>query len=98
MPPISFAAAILSRPTTISGSDYRAGAGNAYTLSYMSQMGGWSILDYGLNFASDPVPIFASGYASYLSAWALMNTGTPESNYGYWYPGKDNDGGAGRRL
>lgn len=35
------------------------------------------------------------GYASYLSAWALMNTGTPESNYGYWYPGKANDGGAG---
>ena len=24
-----------------------------------------------------------------------MNTGTPESNYGYWYPGKANDGGAG---
>jgi hypothetical protein len=24
-----------------------------------------------------------------------MNTGTPESNYGYWYPGKENDGGAG---
>jgi hypothetical protein len=77
------------------GSDYRAGAGNAYTLSYMSQMGGWSILDYGLNFASDPSPYLRLGYASYLSAWALMNTGTPESNYGYWYPGKDNDGGAG---
>ena len=24
-----------------------------------------------------------------------MNTGTPESNYGYWFPGKENDGGAG---
>lgn len=24
-----------------------------------------------------------------------MNTGTPDSNYGYWYPGKENDGGAG---
>jgi hypothetical protein len=24
-----------------------------------------------------------------------MNTGTPESNYGYWYPGPENDGGAG---
>ncbi len=24
-----------------------------------------------------------------------MNTGTPESEYGYWYPGKANDGGAG---
>ena len=24
-----------------------------------------------------------------------MNSGTPESNYGYWYPGEGNDGGAG---
>ena len=77
------------------GSDYRGGAGNAYTLTYMSQMGGWSVLDYGLNFASDPAPYLRLGYASYLSAWALMNTGTPDSNYGYWYPGKENDGGAG---
>lgn len=77
------------------GSDYRGGAGNAYTLSYMSQMGGWSVLDYALHFAQDPAPYLRLGYASYLSAWALMNTGTPESNYGYWYPGPENDGGAG---
>jgi hypothetical protein len=77
------------------GSDYRGGAGNAYVLTYMSQMGGWSVLDYGLNFATNPAPYLRLGYASYLSAWALMNTGTPESNYGYWYPGKTNDGGAG---
>ena len=25
----------------------------------------------------------------------MLNSGTPESNYGYWYPGKNNDGGAG---
>ena len=24
-----------------------------------------------------------------------MNTGTPETNYGYWFPGKENDGAAG---
>jgi hypothetical protein len=24
-----------------------------------------------------------------------MNTGTAESNYGFWYPGRENDGGAG---
>jgi hypothetical protein len=77
------------------GSDYRGGGGNAYTLTYMSQMGGWSVLDYGLHFAANPYPYLRLGYASYLSAWALMNTGTPESNYGYWYPGKANDGGAG---
>lgn len=77
------------------GSDYRGGGGNAYTLTYMSQMGGWSVLDYALSFATNPAPFLRLGYASYLSAWALMNTGTPESNYGYWFPGKANDGGAG---
>jgi hypothetical protein len=77
------------------GSDYRGGAGNGYVLTYMSQMGGWSVLDYGLNFAADPDPYLRLGYASYLSAWALMNTGTPESNYGFWYPGPENDGAAG---
>jgi Family of unknown function (DUF5695) len=77
------------------GSDYRGGAGNGYVLTYMSQMGGWSVLDYALNFATNPCPYLRLGYASYLSAWALMNTGTPASNYGYWYPGEANDGGAG---
>ena len=77
------------------GSDYRGGAGNAYVLTYMSQIGGWSVLDYALNFATNPAPYLRLGYASYLSAWALMNTGTPESGYGYWYPGAANDGGAG---
>jgi hypothetical protein len=77
------------------GSDFRGGGGNAYTLTYMSQMGGWGVLDYAMNFATNPAPYLRLGYASYLSAWALMNTGTPESNYGYWYPGKENDGGAG---
>jgi Family of unknown function (DUF5695)/F5/8 type C domain len=77
------------------GSDYR-GSGNAeYTLSYMSQMGGWAVEDYALNFAHDPIPYLRLGYASYLSSWALLNSGTAESNYGYWYPGKENDGGAG---
>ena len=77
------------------GSDYRGNGGNSFTLSYMSQMGGWSVLDYALNYASKPDWYLRLGYASYLSAWSLMNTGTPESNYGYWYPGKENDGGAG---
>jgi hypothetical protein len=48
-----------------------------------------------LNFAQDPVPYLRLGYASYLSSWALLNSGTAESNYGYWFPGKENDGGAG---
>jgi hypothetical protein len=77
------------------GSDYRSGSGMAYTLSYMSQMGGWSVLDYALYYAKDPFKYLRLGYASYLSSWALMNTGTSQSNYGYWYPGKENDGAAG---
>ena len=77
------------------GSDIRNSDGNSYTLSYMSQMGGWSVLDYALHHAEDPWPYLRLGYASFLSAWALMNTGTPESDYGYWYPGPENDGGAG---
>ncbi len=77
------------------GSDFRGSGGNSYTLTYMSQMGGWGVLDYALNFAKVPAPYLRLGYASYLSAWALMNTGTPESNYGYWYPGAANDGAAG---
>jgi hypothetical protein len=64
-------------------------------LRYMSQMGGWSILDYGLYYSKNPWPYLRLGYASFLSSWALMNTGTPQSNYGYWYPGPENDGGAG---
>jgi hypothetical protein len=47
-----------------------------------------------LNFAKDPTPYLRLGYASYLSSWALLNSGTANSNYGYWYPGKENDGGA----
>ncbi len=77
------------------GSDIRGGGGNSYTLTYMSQMGGWSVLDYGLHFAAHPADYLRLGYASILSAWALMNTGTPQSNYGYWFPGQDKDGGAG---
>ena len=61
----------------------------------MSQLGGWSILDYGLNFATDPADYLRLGYASSLSSWALVNSGTEESGYGYWFPGKNNDGATG---
>lgn len=75
------------------GSDYRGSL--SYLLSYMSQMGGWSILDYGLHFAADPTEYLRLGYASALSAWALVNSGTPESGYGAWFPSPNNDGAAG---
>lgn len=76
------------------GSDF-TNSSDTHTLSYMAKMGGWSILDYGINFADKPYDWLQLGYASYLSSWALMNTGTPESNYGFWFPGKQNDGAMG---
>jgi hypothetical protein len=75
------------------GSDYRGNL--TYLLSYMSQLGGWSILDYGLHFAEDPADYLRLGYASSLSSWALVNSGTAESGYGYWFPGRNNDGATG---
>ena len=76
------------------GSDLRGNGNISYTLSYMSQMGGWGILDYAYYQSPDPAKYLRLGYPSYLSSFALINSGTAESNYGYWYPGKDNDGGA----
>jgi hypothetical protein len=75
------------------GSDYRGGLN--YLLSYMSQMGGWGVLDYGLYFAKEPATYLRLGYASSLSSWALVNSGTAESGYGFWWPGKENDGATG---
>ncbi|HCC69583.1 MAG TPA: hypothetical protein DEQ09_00295, partial [Bacteroidales bacterium] len=76
------------------GSDFTISS-DRHCLSYMARMGGWSILDYGLRFSDEPWNWLQLGYASYLSAWSLMNTGTEESNYGYWAPGKENDGATG---
>lgn len=64
-------------------------------LSYMAAMGGWGVLDYAKNFAPDPFGWLQLGYASYLSSWALMNTGTADTNYGAWFPGQAHDGAAG---
>jgi hypothetical protein len=64
-------------------------------VSYMAAMGGWGVLDYALNFAVNPFEWLQLGYASYLSSWSLMNTGTAETNYGFWFPGKANDGASG---
>jgi hypothetical protein len=71
---------------------------DAERLCYMARMGGWSVLDYGILFADNPHDWLQLGYASYLSSFALMNTGTPETNYGFWYPGKANDGALGQAF
>ncbi len=75
------------------GSDYRGTL--SYLLSYMSQMGGWSILDYALRFGKDPTDYLRLGYASSLSSWALENSGTAASAHGYWFPARENDGATG---
>ena len=75
------------------GSDYRGST--SYLQSYMSHLGGWAVLDYGLNFAENPTDYLRLGYASALSAWCLVNSGTAESGYGSWYPAKANDGATG---
>ena len=36
------------------GSDFRGLGSAGYSLSYMSQMGGWAVLDYALCFANEP--------------------------------------------
>jgi len=76
------------------GADF-TGASDTGAMSYMAKMGGWGILDYGLNFAAEPWDWLQLGYASYLSSWSLMNTGRPDTGYGFWFPGPENDGASG---
>ncbi len=90
-----FCRGVVEKAYYLYGSDYRADGGDIYTLSYMAQMGGAGVLDHALHDRIDPDATVRLGYASYLSAWALMNTGTVESGFGYWFSGQANDGGAG---
>jgi Family of unknown function (DUF5695) len=76
------------------GSDYRGNMGDDYVVTYMSQEGGWGLLDFAYNFATNATDYIRLGYASYLNGWSTMNSGPPPS-YGYWYPGAAYDGGCG---
>ena len=60
------------------GSDYRGGGGDAFTLTYMSPMGGWGVLDHALHDRREPDATIRLGFASIVSSWSLMNTGTKE--------------------
>lgn len=75
----------------ITGSDIR-GDSTHYTLGYMSQMGGWALLQDALYSSDSPFELLRLGYTSLLSSWAVLNAGDENSNYGYWYPGIENDG------
>ena len=69
--------------------------GDDYIVTYMAQEGGWGLLDFALNIATNATDYLRLGYGSYLNGWSTMNSGTPASNYGFWYPGAANDGGCG---
>ncbi len=77
------------------GSDFRGCGSSFYTLSYMSQMGGWAILDQAIRFEERPADLIRLAYGSMLGSWALVNAGTPGTNYGFWAPGARHDGAAG---
>jgi hypothetical protein len=77
------------------GSDFRAGGSDNFCLSYMTQMGGWGLLDYALNYSTNFPDYLRLGYGSFLAGWGIMNTGTPGSDYGFWYHGSNNDGACG---
>ncbi|WP_280764798.1 DUF5695 domain-containing protein [Parabacteroides sp. PFB2-10] len=72
--------------------------GGDFSFSYMARMGSTPILDYGYRFADNPYEWLRLGYAGYLGPFAMVNTGTPESNYGYWHPGKEKDGAMGQSF
>jgi len=69
--------------------------GTTPRLCYRTRLGGEGLLDFALHFADEPWDWLQWGYSSYLGPFALINTGTAESDYGYWYPGKENDGATG---
>jgi hypothetical protein len=78
------------------GSDFRSGGSDNFCLSYMTQMGGWGLLDYALNYAGTNYPDYLRlGYGSYMAGWSIINTGTAASDYGFWYQGTNNDGACG---
>ena len=77
------------------GADF-AGSSDGSEHSYMARMGGWSVLNYALRFDKTPNNWLPLGYASYLNPYGVMNVGDEESNYGYWYPGKEKNGAIGQ--
>lgn len=74
------------------GSDVRTSGDNQYQLSYMSQLGGWALMDYALNWAeAGKEDYLRTAYASFLSSFMLIHTGEDYP----WYPSDRNKGAAG---
>lgn len=88
---------VLENQWSVLGSDF-LGASDGHAMTYMSRMGGWGVLEYGLHYAADPYDAIRLGYSSYLGSFGLVNAGDEESDYGYWYPGKEKDGAIGQAF
>lgn len=84
------ARAIIEPAYYLLGSDFRQDGGSSYTLSYMTQLGGWSLVDAALYYSDTPAEDMRLAYASYLAGWSLIHTGEDYP----WYPGEDNEGAA----
>jgi hypothetical protein len=67
------------------GSDLR---GLSYSLSYMTQMGGWGLFDYALYFSATPAEDLRTAYACYLAPFCLIHTGDDYP----WWPSAGNAG------
>lgn len=60
------------------------------TLRYMTQIGGWALLDYTLNYSQNKAYDIKLAYGSYMAGWALINSGfyddNPNNQYAsVWY-------------
>ena len=75
----------------ILGSDLRQWGNTCYLLSYMTQLGGWSLMDAALYYSENPAEDMRTAYASYMAGWSLIHTGESYP----WYPSSRNEGAAG---
>ncbi len=55
--------------------DLRAHGETFWNVSYMTQLGGWTMYDYSLNVGMGDYELIKSAYASYLAGWSLINSG-----------------------
>lgn len=61
------------------GSDLPSQDGGV-TLRYMTQVGGWALLDYTLTYSENRAYDIRLAYGSYLAGWALINSGYYDDN------------------
>lgn len=54
------------------GSDNRFISDSHYQLSYMTQLGGWALLDYAVYHVNNPAELLRLAYGSYLASWASV--------------------------